>query len=206
MAPTRIPLFPLEVVLFPGVKLPLHIFEPRYKDMVRDCREQNLNFGVVLAQGEELSEIGCTAEIVEIAKTFPSGEMDIITVGHRVFQVMEVIEERSYYEAQVDYLEDEPVSPHGPSTALLQLFERCHQAAYGHHSDRGELEKAASAAFHIASELPLELSYKQKLLEIRNEEERRRSLELSLARWLQEIEQSNRARQIAGGNGHPRYN
>jgi ATP-dependent Lon protease len=202
MATTRIPLFPLEVVLFPEEVLPLHIFEPRYKELVRDCRAAQQAFGVVLVAGENLVEVACTAEITEITKTYPNGELDIVTVGRRIFRILEVIEERSYYEAAVEFLEEGPAPKQVPTTALLQLFERCHQAAFQTRPDRAALSRASSISYHIAGALPLDLAYKQKLLEMRDEEERRHSLEVNLARWLEQVERTNRVRTIAGGNGH----
>jgi len=202
----RIPIFPLEVVLFPGEMLPLHIFEPRYKEMIRECDEKKQAFGVVLAVDDGLAEIGCSAELLTIAKTYDNGEMDIITVGRRVVRILEVIEERSFYEADVEFLDDTAPPKQVPSTALLQLFEKCYHATFQQSPDRGALAKAAVVSYYIAGALPLELAYKQKLLELRDEEERRHSLEVNLARWLDQLEVSNRARRLSGGNGHPRYN
>jgi ATP-dependent Lon protease len=203
---TRIPIFPLEVVLFPGEMLPLHIFEPRYKEMIRECDEKKQHFGVVLAVDDGLAEVACTAELLQIAKTYDNGEMDIITVGRRVFRLVEVIEERSFYEADVEFLEDAPPPKQVPSTALLQLFEKCYQAAFDEAPDRVALAQAPVVSYYIAGALPLELAYKQKLLETRDEEERRHSLEVNLAHWLEQLEATNRARRLSGGNGHPHYN
>jgi Lon protease-like protein len=198
----RIPIFPLEVVLFPEEVLPLHIFEPRYKDLVRDCQAAKQQFGVVLLAGENLVEVACTAEITKVTRTYPNGELDILTVGRRIFRILEVIDERSYYEAEAEFLADGPAPRQVPSTALLQLFERCHLAALQTRPDLAALGSAVSISYHIAASLPLDLAYKQKLLEMRGEEERRHSLELSLARWLEQFEHTNRVRKIAGGNGH----
>ena len=205
MAATRIPIFPLEVVLFPGELLPLHIFEPRYKDMIRDCTEKKQAFGVVLTEEDGLAEVACTAEIVQVLKTYDTGELDIVTVGRRVCRILEVVEERSYYEADVEFLEEGATPTEVPSTALLQLFDKCHQVAFDRAADRGALLRASSVSYHIAAILPLDLEYKQKLLEIRDEQERRHSLELSLARWLEHAELAERARRLSGGNGHPPY-
>ncbi len=202
MEPTRIPLFPLEVVLFPGTLLPLHIFEPRYKLMIRHCRESQINFGVVLSQSEGLAAIGCTAEIMEVAKEYPDGKLDILTVGRLAYRVTEVFQERAYLEAAVEYLEDEPYGEQAPSPALLDLFERCHGLVYSQPPGALHMENYESLAYHIASELPLDLGYKQRLLEMRNEGERRSSLESALQEWMTELEEVNRARRIAGGNGH----
>jgi Lon protease-like protein len=202
----RIPIFPLELVLFPGEVLPLHIFEPRYKEMIGECNEKKQPFGVVFATDEGLAEVACTAEILEIAKTYDNGEMDIVTVGRQVCRILEVLEERTFYEAEVEFLHEGPPPTQVPSTALLQLYEKCHQAAFERAPDRAALAKAPVVSYHIAGSLPLDLAYKQKLLEMRDEQERRHSLELSLARWLEEVEIADRARRLSGGNGHPHYN
>src|SRR5208282_192030 len=111
--------------------------------------------------------------------------MDIVTVGRRACRILEVVEERSYYEAEVEFVEEGTPPTEVPSTALLQLYEKCHEAAFERGPDRAALAKAPVVSYHIAGALPLDLAYKQKLLEMRDEEERRHSLELSLARWLE---------------------
>jgi Lon protease-like protein len=78
--PTRIPLFPLEAVLLPLMPLPLHIFEPRYKLMIRNCLDNQEKFGVILAKEKGIVSVGCTARIVELVRTYPDGRMDIRSV------------------------------------------------------------------------------------------------------------------------------
>ena len=68
-----LPLFPLDLVLFPGASLPLHIFEPRYQEMISECLDRKQSFGVVRAKEEGVAEIGCTAEIITVAKKYPDG-------------------------------------------------------------------------------------------------------------------------------------
>ena len=74
-----LPLFPLDVVLFPGAALPLHIFEPRYKEMIGECLAQHRTFGVVRAVEQGLAEIGCTAEIITVVKEYPDGRLDLVS-------------------------------------------------------------------------------------------------------------------------------
>ena len=78
-------LFPLDVVLFPGAPLPLHIFEPRYKEMIGECLKNKTEFGMVRTIAEEdsvrLADYGCTAEIIHVLKTYPDGRMDIFVCG-----------------------------------------------------------------------------------------------------------------------------
>src|SRR6516162_4004208 len=127
MRPERIPLFPLNVVLLPGTSLPLHIFEPRYKEMVKDCLGGKSEFGMLLALPKGVAKVGCTAEILEVVKRYPDGRMDILTVGRAPFRVVELFSENPLLEGQVDYLEDRE-APGNPvvERQLVELYEACH--------------------------------------------------------------------------------
>src|SRR3989475_12989782 len=103
-----LPLFPLDVVLLPGVPLPLHIFEPRYREMIGECLAAEKPFGVVRVKEEGVAEIGCTAKIVAVTKKYDDGRMDIVTEGRERFEVMQVNQERAFLQAEVLYLQDEP--------------------------------------------------------------------------------------------------
>src|SRR5258707_4851926 len=81
MGPDRIPLFPLNVVLLPGAILPLHIFEPRYRQMVRHCLDEKCEFGVLLALPKGIVRVGCTAQVTEVIKRINDGGMDTVTVS-----------------------------------------------------------------------------------------------------------------------------
>src|SRR5271155_2947163 len=105
------PIFPLELVLLPGVPLPLHIFEPRYKEMIAECLEQKKRFGIVRASDEGVAEIGCTAEIVSVTKKYDDGRMDILTRGVERFEVIQVNDERDFLRAEISVVEDEPGKP-----------------------------------------------------------------------------------------------
>ena len=112
-----IPLFPLDVVLFPGTPLPLHIFEPRYKEMIAECLAQNRTFGVVRALEEGLAEVGCTAEIVTIVKEYADGQLDLVAEGRNRFEIVGVNQERSFLQAEVLMVVDEPGAPAQEETA-----------------------------------------------------------------------------------------
>src|SRR3990170_5299180 len=103
--PNRIPLFPLDLVLFPGVSLPLHIFEPRYKLMTQHCLDERLEFGVILTRSDGIAPVGCTAEIAELVKRYPDGRMDILTMGRSRYRIQEVFEEKPYLEGQIEYVD-----------------------------------------------------------------------------------------------------
>ena len=106
-----LPIFPLELVLLPGVPLPLHIFEPRYKEMIAECLRQKKPFGIVRASSDGVADIGCTAEIMSITKKYDDGRMDILARGVERFEVIEVNQERSFLQAEITVVEDEPDKP-----------------------------------------------------------------------------------------------
>lgn len=200
--PSRIPLFPLNVVLLPGVPLPLHIFEPRYKLMIGRCLDEHLEFGVILARSEGIAPIGCTAEILEVVKRYPDGRMDILTAGRGRYRIHEVFEDRPYLEGRVEYVDDQPsVLDDSTRARLLTLAEQCHALLFGRRSGAFEPAPDAPLSYQIAGTLPLELEYRQSLLEVLSETERRSQLLEHMEKWVPHLVRLDRGRKKAGGNG-----
>jgi Lon protease-like protein len=203
MRPTRIPQFPLEVVLFPGMPLPLHIFEPRYRIMLSRCINEKIEFGIILATETELAKIGCTAEIVEKLKEYPDGRVDILCEGRALFRLIEVLNEKEYQEAIADYLPEDILPQDSEKEAqLIERFQVCHALVFGQPWVVSSRDEGLSLAFQMAARLPLELEVKQKLLEIREESARQAFLLLRINDLLPQLAQRQRLRKIAGGNGH----
>ena len=101
-----IPIFPLDIVVYPGEPLNLHIFEPRYKQLIKDCTQDKKHFGIPSALNKKIEELGTLMEIIEIVKEYENGEMDIKTKGISVFRILEVIKEipdKLYCGAIVNY-------------------------------------------------------------------------------------------------------
>ena len=116
----QIPLFPLGLVLLPGMSLPLHIFEERYKLMIAECLADDNPFGIVLFDGQNIRSVGCTARVVDVIKRYDDGRLDILTRGERRFVISEVIEERLYMEARVTFFEDDnQIQPERDRSKLL---------------------------------------------------------------------------------------
>ena len=114
-----LPLFPLDLVLFPNVAMPLHIFEPRYKEMIGELLQSKEKFGVVRATEQGVASVGCTAEIVAVTKQYEDGRMDIVTEGRDRFEVMDINTERNFYRGEVLYFVDEPEPPAEDKIARL---------------------------------------------------------------------------------------
>ena len=165
---TQLPLFPLTVVLFPNVPLPLHIFEERYRLLVERCIEEQCDFGVVYHRGEEIERIGCSARIDRIMKRYDDGRLDIMTVGAERFAVDEIDDEGPYLEATIHYL-DEP-SQTAEDTVFANAVDALLKYSYFAEIDldRTGLEDltANQISFLMAGIDDLGMETKQHLLEI----------------------------------------
>jgi Lon protease-like protein len=200
-----LPLFPLEVVLLPGTPLPLHIFEPRYKEMIAECLAGEAPFGVVRVLEEDIAEIGCTAEIVTVTKQYPDGRMDLIAEGRHRFEVLEVNDERSFLRAEVLLVPDEAAVVEDERLRAIQI-----QAIQLHLeilSLAGAVQDLSAAdqtqlSFYLAGSLPLDLDFKQKLLGIRSESERLQAVAAYFENILPKLRRVTGARKKARGNGH----
>jgi ATP-dependent Lon protease len=204
MRPDRIPLFPLNVVLLPGADLPLHIFEPRYRKMVRDCLDNKSEFGMLLALFDGVAGTGCTAEILEVVKRYENGRMDILTVGRAPFRVVELFAQDPLLEGRVDYLEDRH-STTSPQTrrSLTELYEACHTLVYGDYPRDAAADPDGDdqLSYTIAAKLPMELLWKQRILELRTEAERQERLLTYLRDWAPHLQKVETQQHRAAGNG-----
>jgi ATP-dependent Lon protease len=203
MRPDRIPLFPLNVVLFPGEELPLHIFEPRYRRMVRERLDGRSPFGMLLAMEDGITRVGCTAEILEVVKRYPDGRMDIVTVGRDPFRIVELLAEDPLLEGQVDYLEDREAPLEAKCTReLIEEYETCHTLLFNSLPRNVEDSRDGVVSYAIASTLPIDLLCKQQILELRTESARQERLLRYLCDWAPHLLKEKAMRQSAGGNGH----
>jgi Lon protease-like protein len=196
-----LPIFPLELVLFPGTPLPLHIFEERYKEMVAECLEQKRPFGVVRAMAQAVAEVGCTAEIVELAKKYEDGRLDIICEGRQRFEVVRLDEGRSFLRAEVNLIEDEAeLSSAEHARSAIECYNEL-MALVESDADTPELDDP-QLSFHLVAPLPVDLDFKQTLLASRSEAKRIAMTAEYLTAVLPRMKRALKAREKAGGNGH----
>ena len=173
----RIPLFPLQAVLFPGASLPLHVFEARYREMVGRCLEHQEPFGVCLIlEGEEVGgpalphRVGTEAAIIA-SRRYADGRYDIVVEGRRRFEVLRLDSSRPYLRAEVRFL-DEPDGEGDPglADAVAKLFEGVLESLeLSGQAVADETWKDVdmrSLAYKIAAVLPVEEDVKQELLEM----------------------------------------
>ncbi len=198
----KIPIFPLDVVLFPGAPLPLHIFEERYRAMVRVCVDEDRVFGVVCASSEGLAVVGCTARIVRTLQEYPDGRSDILAEGSERFEIQHLDDSLAYLQADVLMLADEgPVANRELREQCLALhFEVLELAGADVRHVGVDLDEPLS--FQIAWSLPAELNFKQELLSMRSDYERTERLLAFYQAVLPKLRGSVQARKHASTNGH----
>ena len=202
----RVPLlalFPLELVLFPGAPLPLHIFEPRYKELIAECLEEKKGFGMVRAKENAVAEVGCTAVILNVDRQYDDGRMDISAEGKQRFSIVELNHDREFLQAEVTWFDDEepPTVPDTDSANAVELHKQLFRVL----GQEAEIEEnVPSLSFHLANSLPVDLDFKQAFLEMKSEAERLETLIEYYRATIPQLEKTMRAREKASGNGHVR--
>jgi ATP-dependent Lon protease len=213
----ELPLFPLPVVLFPGVPLPLHIFEPRYRKMLEDIRAGNNLFGLSYfdssASDTELppaGHVGCVAEVTE-TQSLPDGRSNILTVGVIRYQVEDYVQRGDpYLVAKVSFFEDEEETEeqlNERTQDVVEAFTRIARAVRIINDERANLPDISGTepqrlSFLVAAAMEIDVDQKQELLEVRFTSERLQRLSDMLARAVTGYEERARIHELAKGNGH----
>ena len=200
-------LFPLGVVLLPTERVPLHVFEPRYKELIGECLDSGTEFGLVLADDDGLRPVGTRASVTDVLHRFPDGRMNVVVEGGERFRLVRLTSGRSFQTAEVEPLEDDEVDAADDVRALA--LERYGRLAAAAGSEADELDAEAPVlSFEIAARIDFGAELKQQLLETRSEPER---LE-TLVGLLDEAEQAMTAdreraeRASTNGKVTPLYN
>jgi Lon protease-like protein len=205
-----LPLFLLEMVLLPDEVVPLHIFEDRYKQMIGECLEKQdltpaeAEFGVVYLRGKQAQRVGCTARITKVVRRHEDGQLDILALGQRRFEILFTNDKRHYLRAAVAFFDDEesavlPEAEVGRARALFRdVLEKLDISA-----DPSALEREfRRPSFQIAAALPIGPEFKQEVLVLRDERERLRRLTGLMEKLIPQLERRERVRAKASGNGH----
>ena len=199
---TLLPLFPLEVVIFPGAKIPLHIFEKRYRLMISEAISGYSAFGIILIRNQQIVAEGCTAMVERVTKKHEDGRVEIDARGQKRFKTLELDESLPYLQARVEYFEDHSRVPVN-KTVLAEVQQHADRlAGLLAVSERDAIDSTLSEpSFHIAHGLPLELDFKQALLRKRSESERLDDLAEYLPQLIERIQTADRVKKLAGSNG-----
>ena len=213
----HLPLFPLPLVMLPKEVLPLHIFEERYRQRVKDVAEDRNMFGIVLFEPEgsyaerpATGSVGCVAEIKE-TETFPDGRSNLLTVGIARFRLKEYVESGDpYFVGDVEYFEDEPANEEAIeplASEVFTLFERMARAAFKIGGSRGRFPEIhqtdpESLSFLITAAFNFENDKKYRLLEMTSTEKRLSELKDVLVRSVDQMEQNADLQSVSKLNGH----
>ncbi|MBM3289240.1 MAG: peptidase [Candidatus Hydrogenedentes bacterium] len=170
---TFLPLFPLQLVVFPGEKLKLHIFEPRYKQLIGECRDEGAVFGIAAYVDERVSEYGTQMRLVNIFNTYDDGRMDVLVEGVAAFHLDEFVRTvpgKLYHGGRVTLIANDPVAYAVTTDELARQYARLHELMKTDYLRSTFATKNVS--FEIAQEVGLRLSQKVELLALEREADR----------------------------------
>ena len=196
----EIGLFPLGMVLLPGERVPLHIFEPRYRELIGECLDEEREFGLVLSDDDGMRQIGTTATIVEVLERFDDGRLNVIVEGRERFRVIAETEGRSFKTAHVSPVAEESEEP------TSDEVERC-LAAYRRVAEEAEAEPdepdatVPSLSYWLATRIDFGADVKQEILELDSERARVVKLATLLDRAREAIRWTRMAHERAQTNG-----
>lgn len=197
---SEIGLFPLDLVLVPGEQAPLHVFEPRYRELISECLDLGRDFGLVLEDDAGMREVGTRCSVVEVLDRFPDGRLNVVVEARERVQLVELTEGRAFRTADVEALPDDTDAPTEDEVEeCLAAYARVVAAA---EAELDDLDfDADSIAYQIASRIDFGTEVKQGLLELRSERERVVKLAPMLNQAAEAVEREREIRTRATGNG-----
>lgn len=197
-----LPLFPLDLVLFPGMALPLHIFEPRYKEMIGECLQHDTPFGIVRAVEDGIAQIGCSAEVATVVKRYEDGRMDIVVRGLQRFEVIEINQERAFLQGEVKLLKDESDSDSQTKKKALDLHSQLLLLAASGQATPDLEPPDDLLSFYLIAQLPVDLDFKQTILAMPSEAQRLNTLIEYYEAIIPKLGKMITARKKSSTNGH----
>lgn len=198
----EIGLFPLELVLLPSERVPLHIFEDRYRELIGQSLEDGSEFGIVLEDADGLREVGTSTGVVELVHTFDDGRMNVLVEGRGRFRVLELTEGRAYRTAEIEQFDDDQTDlPTEVETErTLEAFRRLAAIAEADDVDIPAADETP-LSFLLAARVDFGTVLKQELLELRSERERLDRLVELLGQAASALAREREVRERASGNG-----
>lgn len=196
-----IPIFPLNLVVFPGEALNLHIFEPRYKQLINECHAQKKLFGIPSVLDNKLQEFGTLMRIDEITTVHENGDMDIKTRGEKVFRILEVIKEipeKLYCGAIVNY-------PHNHHRGSANLMRRVIESIKELHrllQVEKEFKQDHLTAYDLAHHIGLTQQEEYEFLNLLDERQRQEYIKRHLAKVIPMVGQMEHLKEKIKLNGH----
>jgi Lon protease-like protein len=198
-----IPIFPLGVVVYPGEELNLHIFEPRYKQLIQECSKTGKQFGIPAVINDKVNDMGTLMEIKEISKLHDNGEMDIKTRGIKVFRILEVVKEipgKLYSGAIVNY----PHNEESGNRALMITVVRAIRELHAFLKVSKDFKKPDEDlwSYDVAHHAGLSLEEEYELLQLLHELQRQEYLKRHIAKVLPMLGEMETLKERVKLNGH----
>ena len=201
--PDEIGLFPLGIVVLPGELTPLHVFEPRYRELVGEAIENETPFGILLTDDDGLREVGTTVRVTEVVERFDDGRFVVVVEGGERFRLVRFTEGRSFRTGEVEAVEDgEEAAEEGERRTALELFEGLRDAV-GAEVESPEVDEP-ELAYAIARRVEIDARVKQQLLESASEPERLEILSSHLRSAAAQLELVQEHSALARRNGNLR--
>ncbi len=198
-----IPIFPLNIVVFPGEQLNLHIFEPKYKQLIRECYDEKKLFGIPTVLNGSISDIGALVRIVSIEKEHENGELDIKTEGVKLFSVLEIIKEipdKLYSGAIVSYPENVETGIDSKMKKILQEVRYFHELL----EVNKEYKKGDDilCTYDIAHHIGMSLEQEYEFVNLMREDQRQEYIQRHLRKIIPTIEELQNLKKRIQMNGH----
>ena len=200
---TFIPIFPLGIVVYPGENLNLHIFEPRYKQLISECKELNKPFGVPTVIENKVQDYGSLVEIIEITKVHDNGEMDIKTRGSRIFRILEVIKDipdKLYSGAIVTYPDNYGQGNPDVMRKVMNSIRDLHKLLKV--TKEFKKEDAELNSYDVAHHIGLSLEEEYELLGLMDERQRQEYLKRHLTKVIPMVAGMEQLKEKIKLNGH----
>lgn len=198
-----IPVFPLSIVVYPGEELNLHIFEPRYKQLVSECITEKKPFGIPAVIGNNMSELGTLVEIIEVSKIYANGEMDIKTKGQKIFRILEVIKDipdKLYSGAIVNYPKNIEFGNRLVMQKVIKAIRELHKLLKV--TNKFNKPESELWSYDVAHHAGLSLDEEYEILGLMNELQRQEYLKRHLARVLPVVSKMEALKEKIKLNGH----
>lgn len=198
-----IPIFPLGIVVYPGENLNLHIFEPRYKQLINECFEQKKSFGIPTVIENKLQDFGSSVQITEITKIYANSEMDIKTKGDKVFRILEVIKsipDKLYSGAIVNYPDNKEQGNIEQMRKIMEGIRHLHDILKVSKDFKISDDKIRS--YDVAHHIGLSLEEEYELLGLMDERQRQEYLKRHLAKMIPVVAGIEQMKEKIKLNGH----
>lgn len=196
-----LPLFPLQLVAFPGSAVPLHIFEERYKEMVGEAEARKSEFGIVLAREGGIVNAGCTVVVEKVLRRYPDGRFDLIARGQRRFEIVSLDQDKDYLRAEVLFFDDEDTASAdaGLRQQALDGFEKI-QRALDESNEAAPNPGNPFFSFELAQGVE-DLDFQSMVLRSRSESERLRMFADFAEGYIERRQYAQKMKRAAPQNG-----